>query len=445
MAKKDSRVILHSMQIPNNEEDLSIGIKRNMGTHLSSGDWIASFDDDDLYAPSYLSTMLEEMVRQEASAITLGAWYIFEERSGMFGYVDCRGMHGTTVDLQGKMRPADRDGWLYGYGFSYVFSQDAASDYPFPDKNFGEDYDFFVRLKTRIQTALFFDDFGICVHTLHPRSTSSVQADQEVPREEVQDLDVVHLGELLTRYVERFPRRGVSANISHSGRRAERTLTVRVLPCGLDVALARAVKCTVGEVKASLAKAVDLGAAPLQIHVSEDCAGRCLDDKQRLGVRVQRLWARQHAVAGQAEVRAVGARVVSAGHDSGNKAEFYLGESRVAFKAQRGINVVSVDPASMEPSCRSFDVWGQVEAVEWFAWYLHSLPARSYVLVAVKDSGLERLSEEALRALRGVGATIRAGAPREGYALIGSKGGPAVAERRGSCVTAIGLLRPGAH
>ena len=51
----------------------------------------------------------------------------------MSGYVDCRGMGGSELDLQGRVRPSGRDGWLYGYGFSCVFCQDAASDYPSPD------------------------------------------------------------------------------------------------------------------------------------------------------------------------------------------------------------------------------------------------------------------------------------------------------------------------
>merc|ERR1719221_1224295 len=63
-AEEDSRVVFHSMPIQDKDNDFSIGLKRNMGIHLASGDWIAHFDDDDLYSPSYLTSMMNEMARE---------------------------------------------------------------------------------------------------------------------------------------------------------------------------------------------------------------------------------------------------------------------------------------------------------------------------------------------------------------------------------------------
>ena len=37
---------------------MTIGEKRNVAIATASGDFICHFDDDDLYAPSYLATML---------------------------------------------------------------------------------------------------------------------------------------------------------------------------------------------------------------------------------------------------------------------------------------------------------------------------------------------------------------------------------------------------
>ena len=37
----------------------------NMCTHLSTGQYVANFDDDDVYAPNYLSAMVESMKLQD--------------------------------------------------------------------------------------------------------------------------------------------------------------------------------------------------------------------------------------------------------------------------------------------------------------------------------------------------------------------------------------------
>jgi len=440
-ATEDSRIIFHSMQVDGKEQDLSIGIKRNMGTHLASGDWIASFDDDDLYAPVYLTTMIDEMVAQKACAITLGSWYIFEERSGMFGYVDCRRIDGVKVDLQGRPKHNERDGWLYGFGFSYVFNREIASDYPFPDKNMGEDYDFFIKYKARFLTAVLFDDFGICVHTLHPRSTSCVQADQEVSRQEISDLDVMQLGDLVTTYMDRYPRKGVSINISAAGKRMMRQIVVHVVHVKLDVPLTRALQSTVKEIKHQLAEALQCDALSLSLYSSEEGTEGCLRDDQRLGVRATRLWAREIADTEQDDGSRIGVRVVSAGYSAGNVAEFYVNDVKVPVKASRGLNLVVVHPVTWETRCGCYDVWGRADILDKLVGDIDEIPDGHHVLVGLKDSGLERLGRKHLAALHSLGARIKGGMMREGYALIGTKGGFATAEKQGQTVTVVGILR----
>ncbi|CAK0839206.1 unnamed protein product, partial [Prorocentrum cordatum] len=68
--------------------------------------------------------------------------------------------------------PGEREKWLYGYGFSYVYSRAAACESPYPDESLGEDLSFFVRLRQRVPTAVHFDEAGLCLHTLHARGTS---------------------------------------------------------------------------------------------------------------------------------------------------------------------------------------------------------------------------------------------------------------------------------
>jgi len=287
------------VKIADGEEDFSIGLKRNMGLHLSSGEWVASFDDDDLYAPGYVAAMLREMVQQQAMAITLGAWYVFEEKSGSFGYVNPRGMDGlkeeTRLTWGGMVRTrklADRDEWLYGFGFSYVFSRVHAVACPFPDKNLGEDYDFFRCLKYRIQTALLFDEYGICIHTMHSRSTSSCQAAQ-VPREEIRDLDVAGLGNTLLDYIQRFPRLGARSDYISAGKSLaempRRAIVVHSSQGDLEVA--RPCGCAALDVKRLLAPRLGLQSADVLLYVAPAFHEPALADTASVSLRTRELWA----------------------------------------------------------------------------------------------------------------------------------------------------------
>lgn len=67
-----------------------------------------------------------------------------------------------------------------------------------------------------------------------------------------------------------------------------------------------------------------------------------------------------------------------------------------------------------------------------------ALPKTAMVLVAVKGTGAEELSEDAWEALQGCGAVIKEGHWHKGYALVGTKFGVNVAEARGGDVVAEG-------
>lgn len=133
-------------------------------------------------------------------------------------------------------------------------------------------------------------------------------------------------------------------------------------------------------------------------------------------------------------------RVVSAGFESGSAADFILDGIKVKTSGQaggRGVNAIAIDPGSGQVlSAKSYDIWGNpgVENTQ-LAADLNALSDDIIVLVALKDSGMENLDARAVNALRGVGSTISGPlGVREGYALIGTKGRPALAESRGSRV-----------
>jgi len=147
------------------------------------------------------------------------------------------------------------------------------------------------------------------------------------------------------------------------------------------------------------------------------------------------------------------ARIVSSAYRHGNRADFYLDGNRIPLENskwnmheqnRRGINVVTIDAdAQLVVSAMCYDTaGGGVVAGQQLAADLNALPEGRVVLIAVRGSGLEGLHAATLKALHRVGAsaTVSGGRPQEGYALIGSKGGQAVVERRGHIVEAEGKL-----
>jgi hypothetical protein len=128
---------------------------------------------------------------------------------------------------------------------------------------------------------------------------------------------------------------------------------------------------------------------------------------------------------------------VSAGFDQGSLAQIYLRGRRIRTVGEakgRGVHVVTVDPdVGQVLSAKSYDIWGnpQVENAQ-LSTDLNALSDGIVVLVALQDSGMENLDMKAIYALQDVGSTIeRPLRMREAYALIGVKGGSALAESSG--------------
>jgi len=131
------------------------------------------------------------------------------------------------------------------------------------------------------------------------------------------------------------------------------------------------------------------------------------------------------------------ARVVSAGFDQGSLAQIYLGSRRIRTLGEangRGVHVVTVDPdVGQVLSAKSYDTWGnpQIENTQ-LATDLNALSDGIVVLIALQDSGMENLDMKAIYALQDVGSTLSGPLRmREAYALIGVKGGSALAESSG--------------
>lgn len=128
------------------------------------------------------------------------------------------------------------------------------------------------------------------------------------------------------------------------------------------------------------------------------------------------------------------AKVVSGGKGGGgNRADFYVAGKHIKFHAGRGINVVTLDPATHEVlSKNTYDTFAENKAREnaRMASDLGDLPDGRIVMMAVMDTGLDGLESNGKEAMRAFGASKLEGGFRESYGFIGAKGLRKVAESR---------------
>ena len=74
----------------------------------ASGDVICHFDDDDLYAPEYIATMLTAMEAEKADFVKLSAWLVHDLQADATGLFDAdSGMpHQSLATLREQVHPS---------------------------------------------------------------------------------------------------------------------------------------------------------------------------------------------------------------------------------------------------------------------------------------------------------------------------------------------------
>ena len=135
---------------------VTTGCKRNWLIEKSAGSVIAHFDDDDWYAPNYLSSMVDRLVLEDADFVKLAVWNERRQKDG----------HRWTEHPH-------RHGDMWGFGFSYVFRRHVASRVHFPDIYNGEDYAFVQALqRAGLRSALVRDGAHWVEHLIHGNNSS---------------------------------------------------------------------------------------------------------------------------------------------------------------------------------------------------------------------------------------------------------------------------------
>jgi len=168
------------------------------------------------------------------------------------------------------------------------------------------------------------------------------------------------------------------------------------------------------------------------------------DGLDELHFRFRRLFPAEHIREGEYQVGDTGVRapvnilVKSAGEEVGDFGHIYV-DGRDTSPNQRGYNVAVLDPvAGVVERTGHFDTFASEEESTRLAEFIGGIPEGMVVAVAVGDEASLHLTEEAVLALRTMGAQedLR-GMFRWGHAVIGIKGaGP------GQALEATGLLQP---
>jgi glycosyltransferase involved in cell wall biosynthesis len=159
----------------------TIGAKRNWLAGEARAPVIAHFDDDDYYAPDYL-TIMQAQIARGADIAKLSAWFLYSAIHRQLAYwdtVQILGLHfrvspdPITPAVLGEEHVKDFSAMPMGFGFSFVYRRAVWEKVPFLDRDMGEDYRFAAAaVQEGFRFKHFTDSQGACLHILHRRNIS---------------------------------------------------------------------------------------------------------------------------------------------------------------------------------------------------------------------------------------------------------------------------------
>lgn len=176
---------------------VTIGEKRNRLIRQATGDYIVHFDDDDYYAPDYLSFMNEQL--KSYDFFTLHSWFSYDLKAKQTYYWATDEIVRTQFFLNplmgGKVREIDfgpdQEGTKeiinqkgrFGYGFSYAYKRSIALEAPFNDADFEEDRLFYEAIQEKgCSIGIEGDKDGRAIHVIHETNTSGEYPQYRIPR-----------------------------------------------------------------------------------------------------------------------------------------------------------------------------------------------------------------------------------------------------------------------
>ena len=171
------------------EKHQTIGEKRNLAIQHASGDIICHFDDDDLYAPQYIETMVKAMEKDNADFVKLSAWLVHDLQT------DATGLFDAETPMPHEQLKQLREQFLFTYGFSFLYRKALFPTFSFLATSWGEDQDILRRVRDAGKKLTLHRDLkGLCLHNQHGENCSRSFAQVPVSR---QLLEASPLGEYL--------------------------------------------------------------------------------------------------------------------------------------------------------------------------------------------------------------------------------------------------------
>lgn len=196
---------------------LTQGRKRDLLCEMASGSILAHFDDDDYYAPGYLTTMVAGL--GDADFITLTRWLSWRELDGTLWDWDTATVAGMSYAVAGANTAApavdvarsvpDPQDWVHrnslGFGFTYVYRAALWGANTFGDTQWGGmDYDFAARAQQAgAEIVLLGGEQNLVLHVLHDANTSNIFPQRQLPPADALDL----LGSEVGPWLAAAPRR----------------------------------------------------------------------------------------------------------------------------------------------------------------------------------------------------------------------------------------------
>lgn len=137
---------------------LSVGEKRNWLKEKAKGEWVVHCDDDDYYAPNYLTSLLSYLSQGEF--IKAYAWYAYDKKQEQLYYVDAKECIESYYHFDPMTQTRVREVFTgecvrknahnsirkknsQGYGFSFVYHREKTQSILFKPVDIGEDIGFY--------------------------------------------------------------------------------------------------------------------------------------------------------------------------------------------------------------------------------------------------------------------------------------------------------------
>lgn len=122
----------------------TIGGKRNALMHIAIGQFISFIDDDDLISPRYVSAILEAIKEHPDTDVIM-----FDVLRRTLGNQDILCKHDPGIMAPGYFEDGK---WLGIPSHLMVWRAELARSSMFPNIDFGEDYEWMVNMKDKIQS-----------------------------------------------------------------------------------------------------------------------------------------------------------------------------------------------------------------------------------------------------------------------------------------------------